>query len=73
MGAWSRFLDAFFNWRLIERYSPDILKGTVVTIEIAVAVVISGNAPRRRRLASTRGRHEKMARRLTLPTRFVSQ
>jgi polar amino acid transport system permease protein len=42
MGAWSRFLDAFFNWRLIERYSPDILKGTVVTIEIAVAVVVTG-------------------------------
>ena len=42
MGAWSRFLDAFFNWRVIERYSPDILKGTVVTIEIAVAVVVTG-------------------------------
>ena len=42
MGTWSRFLDAFFNWRLIEHYSPDILKGTVVTIEIAVAVVVTG-------------------------------
>ena len=42
MGAWPRFLDAFFNWRLIERYSPDILKGTAVTIEIAVAVVVTG-------------------------------
>jgi len=42
MGAWSRFLDVFFNWRLIERYYPDILKGTVVTIEIAVAVVVTG-------------------------------
>src|SRR5215471_11007717 len=42
MGAWSRFLETFFNWRVIERYSPDILKGTVVTIEIAVAVVITG-------------------------------
>ena len=42
MGAWSSFLDVFFNWRLIERYYPDILKGSVVTIEIAVAVVVTG-------------------------------
>ena len=42
MGAWSRFLDTFFKWQVIERYSADILKGTVVTIEIAIAVVITG-------------------------------
>ena len=42
MDDWSRFLDAFFKWGLIERYFPAIMKGVVVTIEIAAAVVISG-------------------------------
>jgi polar amino acid transport system permease protein len=42
MGAWSRFLDTFFKWEIIERYFPAIIKGVVVTIEIAVAVVITG-------------------------------
>jgi polar amino acid transport system permease protein len=42
MDGWSRFLDAFFKWELIERYFPAIMKGVVVTIEIAAAVVISG-------------------------------
>ena len=42
MGAWSRFLDTFFKWSVIERYYPAILKGVVVTIEVAAAVVITG-------------------------------
>ena len=42
MDAWSRFLDTFFKWPVIERYFPAIMKGVVVTIEIAVAVVITG-------------------------------
>src|SRR5436190_8098551 len=42
MEAWSRFLDAFFKWQLIERYFPDIMKGVTVTIEIAAAVVVTG-------------------------------
>jgi polar amino acid transport system permease protein len=42
MDAWARFLDAFFNPVVMERYLPAILKGVVVTIEIAVAVVITG-------------------------------
>jgi len=44
MSAWSRFLDTFFNWELIERYFPAIMKGVVVTIEIAAAVVVTGLA-----------------------------
>ncbi len=44
MDAWSRFLDAFFKWPLIERYFPSILKGMVVTVEIALAVVVTGLA-----------------------------
>ena len=42
MEGWSRFLDAFFKWEVIERYFPAIMKGVAVTIEIAAAVVISG-------------------------------
>src|SRR3979409_1691940 len=40
----SLFLDSFFKPALIVRYLPDILKGMVVTIEIAVLVVITGIA-----------------------------
>jgi polar amino acid transport system permease protein len=42
MGTWSRFVDTFFKWEVIERYFPAIVKGTVVTIEVALAVVITG-------------------------------
>jgi len=42
MESWSRFLDTFFKWEVIERYFPAIMKGVAVTIEIAAAVVISG-------------------------------
>ena len=42
MEAWLRFLDTFFNWQVIERYFPAIMKGVVVTIEIAAAVVVTG-------------------------------
>jgi polar amino acid transport system permease protein len=44
MGGWSRFVETFFNWALIERYFPSIMTGTLVTIEIALAVVITGLA-----------------------------
>ena len=44
MDGWSRFLDTFFKWELIERYLPAIMKGMVVTIEIAAAVVVTGIA-----------------------------
>jgi polar amino acid transport system permease protein len=42
MEAWPRFLDTFFNWQVIERYFPAIMKGVEVTIEIAAAVVVTG-------------------------------
>jgi polar amino acid transport system permease protein len=44
MEAWSRFIDVFFKWELIERYFPAIMKGVAVTIEIAAAVVLTGIA-----------------------------
>jgi polar amino acid transport system permease protein len=37
-----RFVDTFFNTRLLARYWPDILDGMLVTIEIAVGVVVAG-------------------------------
>jgi polar amino acid transport system permease protein len=44
MDAWARFLDAFFKRELIAQYWPSIAKGTVTTIEIAAAVVVTGIA-----------------------------
>jgi polar amino acid transport system permease protein len=44
MENWSRFLDVFFKPELIERYYPAILKGVVVTVEVAAAVVVTGLA-----------------------------
>ncbi len=42
MTGWERFLDTFFNARVMAKYWPDILYGMVVTIELAVLVVIAG-------------------------------
>jgi polar amino acid transport system permease protein len=44
MDGWSRFLDTFFKPELIERYFPAIMKGVVVTVEVAAAVVVTGLA-----------------------------
>ncbi len=37
-----RFLETFFKPDLIAQYLPSILKGVVTTIEIALAVVVTG-------------------------------
>lgn len=37
-----RFADAFLNPEVTARYLPDILRGMVVTIEVAAAVVVTG-------------------------------
>jgi len=42
MSSWERFLDTFFNGKILARYLPDILNGTVVTIELAALVVVTG-------------------------------
>lgn len=44
MTAWERFVDTFFNWRVISQYLPEIAKGFVITCEIALLVVICGLA-----------------------------
>ena len=37
-----RFADAFLNPAVIEKYLPDILRGMLVTVEVAAAVVVTG-------------------------------
>ncbi len=44
MSAWDRFLEAFFNPVVMSRYLPDILKGTLLTIELAALIIVSGLA-----------------------------
>ena len=39
-----RFLDTFFNLRVIEQYLPAIGSGVVITIQLAALVVVSGIA-----------------------------
>lgn len=42
MSNWHLFLDTFFKPEMLARYWPDILKGVVVTLELALAVVLTG-------------------------------
>src|SRR5256885_4805091 len=44
MSNWDRFLDAFFNARVMAKYLPAIAHGTLVTIELAALVIVSGLA-----------------------------
>ena len=43
-GRWENFVETFFRQDLIDEYSGAILKGMVVTIEIAILVVLCGLA-----------------------------
>jgi polar amino acid transport system permease protein len=42
MNSWNRFLETFFNAKVMAKYLPDILYGTLVTIELAALIVASG-------------------------------
>jgi polar amino acid transport system permease protein len=42
MSAWEHFLKTFFNAEVMAKYLPDILYGTLVTIELAALVIVSG-------------------------------
>ena len=44
MSAWEHFLKTFFNAEVMAKYLPDILYGTLVTIELAALVIVSGLA-----------------------------
>src|SRR3977135_2550088 len=42
MSAWDRFVETFFNSKVMLKSLPDILSGVVVTIELALLVIVSG-------------------------------
>jgi polar amino acid transport system permease protein len=44
MPNWDRFVDAFFNARVMAKYLPDIAHGMLVTLELAALVIVSGIA-----------------------------
>ena len=44
VSSWDRFLETFFNAKVMVKYWPDIAYGMLVTVELAVLVVISGLA-----------------------------
>ncbi len=39
---WDRFLDTFFNAKVMAKYLPDIAHGMLVTIELALLIIVSG-------------------------------
>jgi polar amino acid transport system permease protein len=42
MSGWERFLDAFFNPKVMARYLPDIAYGMLITVELAALVIVTG-------------------------------
>ena len=44
MDGWSRFVETFFKREIISQYLPSIVQGMLVTVEIALAVVLTGLA-----------------------------
>ncbi len=42
MSSWDRFVETFFNAKVMWKYLPDILSGMVVTVELAVLIIITG-------------------------------
>ena len=44
MSNWDRFLETFFNAKVMAKYLPDIAHGMLVTVELAALVIIAGLA-----------------------------
>jgi len=44
MSNWERFLETFFNAKVMAKYLPDIAHGTLVTVELAGLVILTGLA-----------------------------
>jgi polar amino acid transport system permease protein len=44
MSNWERFLETFFNAKVMAKYLPDIAYGMLVTVELAALVIVSGLA-----------------------------
>src|SRR6185436_14701109 len=42
MSNWERFLETFFNAKVMAKYLPDILHGMLVTVELAALVILAG-------------------------------
>lgn len=42
MTQWERFLDTFFNAAVLAKYTPSILQGVWVTIQLSILIVIVG-------------------------------
>jgi polar amino acid transport system permease protein len=39
---WARFVDTFFNLKVMAQYLPKILEGMLVTLQLAVCIVVTG-------------------------------
>jgi polar amino acid transport system permease protein len=39
---WARFLDTFFNPKVMAQYQPKILEGLLVTLQLAACIVVTG-------------------------------
>ena len=50
MSSWERFLDTFFNAKVMAKYLPDIAYGTLVTVELAALVIVVAAAVASRQL-----------------------
>jgi polar amino acid transport system permease protein len=44
MSNWERFVDTFFNAKVMAKYAPDIAWGMLITIELAALVIATGLA-----------------------------
>ena len=44
MSNWDRFLDTFFNTKVMAKYAPDIAYGMLITVELAALVIVTGLA-----------------------------
>jgi polar amino acid transport system permease protein len=44
MSSWERFLETFFNAKVMAKYLPDIAYGMLVTVELAALVIVTGLA-----------------------------
>jgi polar amino acid transport system permease protein len=42
MSNWERFVETFFNAKVMARYLPDIAYGMLITVELAALVIVSG-------------------------------
>jgi polar amino acid transport system permease protein len=42
MGGFDHFLDTFFNPTVMAKYTPAILNGTLVTVEVGIGVIVTG-------------------------------